>query len=200
MTLAVLQSCYARAVTGSHGRAGGEGLSEREGRWLADVTDDPGLDVLTSLYRSWRLTKVISLLPMTADGMATDELAGLLTQFWSSRAAVGPYFVEECLAFVDFLEEHNAIQSLAVADLVAFERARLELRDEIDAGSPTAERTVTLRHRPRELFDRSRRADAVVSAELSTLRGRLDAGGEERWAVVAGPDAGVELNVASAAR
>lgn len=190
--LAALQSAYASVVSDAPGPGV---LSGPRLHQLDEVCDDAGLDVVKMLYRSWRLTKVLSLLPLTTSAIATDELTVLLGEFWRRRRAVGPYFVEECLAFLDFLTTSDADRSSRLLDLAAFERARLELHDEIAAGAPRAERDVVLRHRPSDLFSVDTAESCEPAESPSTLRGSVDEQGAERWVVTSGPDDGLSLRV-----
>lgn len=190
--LAALQAAYASVVSDSPGP---DALAAEARHRVDTVRDDPGLGVVRMLYRSWRLTKVLSLLPLTTGAIPTDELTRLLEEFWRRRRAVGPYFVEECLAFLDFLETADVERADRLVDLAAFERARLELRDAVGAGAPRAECDVVLRRRPTVLF--SADADEVCRAdsEASVVHGHVDAAGDERWVVTEGPDAGLALRV-----
>lgn len=196
MSLAALQASYARIVTDSDGA---DDLSERELEQLRGFEDDAGLGVVKMLYRSWRLTKVLSLLPLTTGSIPTDELSELLGQFWQGRQAVGPYFVEECLAFLDFLSDCEIPRSDRLLDLIAFERARLELHDEVAAGAPSAERHVVLRHRPSRLFAPDTGDECPPPEAESTVHGQVDEHGNERWIVTTGPDSGMALRVGAPA-
>ncbi len=190
--LAALQSACASVVSDAPGPGAVSGHRLHQ---LDDVRADPGLDVVKMLYRSWRLTKVLSLLPLTTAAIPTDELTGLLGEFWQRRKAVGPYFVEECLAFLDFLTTSGVERSARLVDLAAFERARLELHDEIAAGAQRADRDVVLRHRPSELFSTDAAETCEPADSPSTLRGSVDEQGTERWVVTSGPDDGLSLRV-----
>jgi hypothetical protein len=189
MSLQALQTAFGLLVSGSPATDAGQaaGLSDEEQQQLDGVAEQRGLATVRMLYQSWRLTKVLTLLPLTIE-MLGDQAPVLLTEFWRHRPARGPYFVEECLALLHFIDERAGTFGASLRDVMAFERARLEMREAVSGGREHVSALVELDHDAAAVFRAARAGDA--SAELpagpTTLRGDLWADGTERWAVVGG--------------
>lgn len=198
MSLQALQSALGLLVSGARAAENVGNLTESERRSLDDIAQQPGIATVRMLYKSWRLTKILTLLPLTAE-ILRDVLADRLVQFWLQRPARGPYFVEECLAFLDFIEARGAELDVAsLADVVTFERARLEMRDALGRGVGHVSATLSFEHEPAMVFRSIRVAGPVpaLASSPTMLRGDLWSDGTERWIVVGDAPAGpAELEV-----
>jgi hypothetical protein len=197
MTQAAFQSVLARLVINpayrSRVRAEGEAglgaeaaeLSELEQRRALAVAADRGLDITRTLYHAWRLTKVLTLLPLTS-ALLGDELAATLEGFWRTRPARSLYFVEECLSFCEYLRRSNRVALPYVLDVVTFEEAKLRLRQDVVHGRAPVSRSITLRHEPQALLGALARGETPASPAPGTyvLEGVLDSDGQDRWHIV----------------
>lgn len=197
MTQRVFQAALAHLATepGFRERARLEGgavfgpdLTELERRRLAAVASDRGLDVTITLIKSFRLGKLLTLLPLTRTLLGDKRLAREVALFWQSRPPTSFYLVEEALAFCDHLEERRRL-GLRVAyleEVVAYERAMLELRRVRPDGTRPSPRRVQFRHDPRQLLaclsdgERPRR----IPKRPCVLSGALAADGSVEWCVV----------------
>ena len=196
MSQAAFQTAFARLVIDTEFRLSvaeggvdelGNDLTERELRRLAAIASQPGIEITATLYEAWRLTKVLTLLPRTAARLGTNRLANELRAFWTSNPATTLYFVEECLAFCEFLDARLAGDPVAyAADLLGFERAKLELHHAATwTDDPPAVRVV-LTHDPRVLLEDLVDADEFVDIPAGefVLEGSLDTAGDEHWHLV----------------
>jgi len=198
LNLAAFQSALADVVAGRDGDAQWPDLSTAELERLEDVAAQPGMRAIRMLYQSWRLTKILTLLPMTVASLGDQTAAALLRKFWLQRPALGPYFVEECIAFLDFLEGEGVTADGALADVVVFERARLELHSDITAGAASASRAVVLDHDPVDLLAAVARKNldaASPSTEPIAVLGEVTEIGHELWTITSGDRSGTVLDL-----
>jgi hypothetical protein len=164
MSLQAFQTALARLVTDTdlRQRVRSEGsamldsdLSPRERTRLARLTGDHGLDVTASLVTSFRLGKILALLPLTRVLLGDDRLVRELRLFWADHAPTSFYAVDESLAFCDHLQRRRRSNRLRVAyldDVMAYERAVLELRKPRPIGERPPPQRVRFRHDPARLL------------------------------------------------
>jgi hypothetical protein len=164
MSLQAFQTALARLVTDADFRERarsqgsailGSDLSPRERARLARLTDDHGLDVTASLVTSFRLGKILALLPLTRVLLGDDMLVRELRLFWADHAPTSFYAVDESLAFCDHLQQRRRSNRLPVAyleEVVAYERAVLELRKPRPIGEGSPPQLVRFRHDPARLL------------------------------------------------
>ena len=164
MSLQAFQSALARLVTDTDFRQrvrsqGGEilgsDLSPRERTRLTRLTDDHGLDVTASWVTSFRLGKILALLPLTRVLLGDDRLVRELRLFWADQAPTSFYAVDESLAFCDHLRRRrrsNRLRAAYLDDVVAYERAVLELRRPRPPGERPPPQLVHFRHDPARLL------------------------------------------------
>ncbi len=188
MTLAVFQTALAELVAEARDGSGGEDLADIERRRLAALADDRGVATMRMLYMSWRLTKVLSLLPLSLKLLGDEQTAALLRAFWAIRKATSLHFVEECLEFAAFLHARVDDKPQHFAAILDFETARLQLRMQQSLGLRPAAQRVVFGAEPAALL-----AALQGGADLSSvrpcpavLRGELDADGHERWTIEGG--------------
>ncbi len=179
------QAELAEMVAGTAaGFRAGEELTALDARRLTSLASQPGIGTMRTLYYSWRLTKVLSLLPLTTRALGSERLAASLRSFWQARRATSLYFVDECIAFLDFVADtllHNELPSLY--DVVAFERARLQLRcDQAKGIAPTPQR-VQVHHELTSIINALNAGADLSNLPLSDelLIGELSADGQESW-------------------
>lgn len=161
-------------------------LDALEQRRIDAVASQDGARVMWTLYCGWRLTKVLSLLPLTSALLGDGKLAEMLRRFWRGRQATTLYFVEECIGFLAFLQEALPEKPPRFDDVVAFESARLALREEQSRGLLPKPRVVLLSCEIGALIDAlSTGGDvAALPTRWHHVRGELDDGAAERWVVV----------------
>lgn len=181
MSAAVFQSALARLVVDPEFRDGvrerGEAalpgdLSDLERERLIHVAGHPGLDVTRTLHKGFRLSKLLTWLPLTCSVLDSEALAREVGGFWRRRLPVTFYYLEEAVDFCDYLLER--LERGAVRDVVAYERASLELQRARPEGVPVPLQVVHLRHDPQELLTAlSRGAPLAALADIPEQPCRL---------------------------
>jgi hypothetical protein len=78
-------------------------LSDRERRRLVGIATDPGLEITATLIKSFRLGKILTLLPLTRTLIGNERLAREATRFWAARPPTTLYPLEEAVEFCDYL-------------------------------------------------------------------------------------------------
>ena len=183
----VIDVDFRRTVAADSESAFEEDLTEKEHLRLVAIARQPGIEMTTTLYEAWRLTKILTLLPRTAALLGATRLAHELRAFWASTPATTLYFVDECLAFTDFLDGRLAAEPISYApDVLVFERANLLLRKAAARAPHSPVVRIVLAHDPSILFEQ-----LAAGAELTdvpagefVLEGRLSSDGEEQWHLV----------------
>ncbi len=129
-------------------------LTDLERYRLVAVARDPGLEVTATLIKGFRLGKIISLLPLTRALLGDKRLRRELRLFWAATPPDSFYPVVEVLAFCDHLLERlrSGLQVNYLEDVVAYERAIVELRRARPASSPAMSQVVCFRYDPACLF------------------------------------------------
>lgn len=191
MSLRTFQSMLARLVTepsfrdrvrtGEEGELG-PGLTEREQHRLRAAAGDPGLRVTATLVASFRLGKILQLLPLTRQMLGDARLVQEARAFWRECPPRTYYSLEEALEFCDYLLG-TAGRGPFVKEVVAFERVQLELRRVRPAGEPAPAQEVFFRHDPRDVLGplSEGRAPRQARRWFGRLRATLGQGGEVEW-------------------
>jgi hypothetical protein len=197
MSLQAFQAALARLVTDADFRQRlrsqgsevlGSDLSPRERARLARLADDHGLDVTASLVTSFRLGKILALLPLTRVLLGDERLVRELRLFWAEHPPTSFYAVEESLAFCDHLQRRrrsNHLRAAYLDDVLAYERAVLELRKPRPIGERPPPQFVRFRHDPARLLNslgEGRRPRAVPKLACA-FTGVLDEDGTIDWIV-----------------
>jgi hypothetical protein len=164
----VFQSALARLVVDPDFRDGvrergeaalGGELSDLERERLIHVAGHPGLDVTRTLHKGFRLSKLLTWLPLTCSVLDKEALAREVGEFWRLRLPVTFYYLEEAVAFCDHLLERASAG--AVRDVIAYERASLELQRARPEGEPAPLQVVELGHDPQELLTALSRSEPL---------------------------------------
>jgi hypothetical protein len=201
MSLCGYQSMLARLATDStlrdavrlNGDAAFRGaeLTARERARLLQVAFDPGLDVTAMLISSFRLGKILSLLPLTRVVLGERRLGREVKLFWKGRPPTSFYALEEVLAFCDYLEGRlsTGLRVAYLREVLYVERAMLELRRVGTKGVTTRE--VRFRHDPTQLLPclvagRRPRGIRALSCALVAV---AEQDGTIRWSPNALPEA-----------
>jgi hypothetical protein len=160
MSMSAFQSALTRMVSepGFRDRVRRDGtaldgdLTLREQRRLRQAAGDPGVRVTSVLVSSFRLGKVLFLMPLTRTLLGDSRLALELKAFWATQPPRSFYAVDECLAFCDFLLAQPRRQAYT-DDVVRLERTVLSFRRVRPEGAPPPPpQEVRFRHDPEQLF------------------------------------------------
>jgi hypothetical protein len=145
VSLALFQATLARLVCepGFRERVRGQGqaaalepgLTLREQRRLREAAADPGIEVTAMLIDSFRLGKILALLPLTRTLLGDAGLAREVRAFWATQPPRSFYALDECVAFCDFLVRRPWRRAYT-DDVVGLERAMLALRRVRPEGAP----------------------------------------------------------------
>lgn len=129
-------------------------VAERE-RLLAvaadgsDSADDPEDDANASLDRGPALRDLLGRLPLTFTLLDLVTSRRELAAFWGGRVPPGFYHLEQAIAFCDhLLARRDEIAVPYLAEIVAYERARLELLREPPDGGDAPLEWVEFEHDP----------------------------------------------------
>ncbi len=70
---------------------------------LLAAAADPGLDATRTIHKSFRLSKLLLVLPLTRSVLGPARFGREVAAFWAARPPVGFYYLDEALSFCDFL-------------------------------------------------------------------------------------------------
>ena len=122
--------------------------AERD-RLVAQATD-AGLALSRKLHQGWRLTKLLTLLPITFRVGDPTLLADLVGRYWREHRPAGLYFEAEAAAFAAYVVDQVPPDSV-VHDAALLEGALLAVGGRGPAAGP-AEIMLHLTHDPRLLL------------------------------------------------
>jgi hypothetical protein len=108
--------------------------------------------VTATLIESFRLGKILALLPLTRTMLGDDRLGEEARRYWSESPPRSFYAVDEVIGFCDYLHRRLA-DDLCVpclSDVVSLERTMLDLRRPSPGGPVT--RQIHLQHDAVELL------------------------------------------------
>jgi hypothetical protein len=191
VSLQAFQSTLARLVTEpsfrDRVRTGeeaelGPGLTAREHQRLRAAAGDPGLRLTATLVGSFRLGKILQLLPLTRQMLGDARLVQEARAFWRESPPRTYYSLEEALQFCDYLLG-RAGRGPFVKEVVAFERVQLELRRARPEGDAVPPQEVLFRHDPRDVLGplAEGRAPRQARRWFGRLRASLRPDGEVEW-------------------
>ena len=168
----------------------GKDLTDIERRRLIAAAAHKGLDITRTLHNAWRLSKILSMLPFTCALLGQGRFVREVSAFWRKRLPRSLHFFEEALAFCDYLDARlrSGLRVTYLEEVVAYERARVELYLSRVTGAPISPRRVEFRHDPQRLIDAlaAGRRPRRVAEESYVLEGTLAEDGNIRWRVVEG--------------
>jgi hypothetical protein len=192
MSAAAFQSALARLVVDPDFRDGvrargaealPEELSDLERERLLAVAADRGLDITRTLHVGFRLAKLLAWIPLTCAVLGREVRTREAGEFWKRRLPVSFYYLEEAVAFCDYILERagEGLDVPYLEEVAAYERASLELRRARPAGEPAAPQTVDFRHDPEALLGTLARGEEIGSLPEMPCRlvGRRVEGGVE---------------------
>ncbi len=188
---AEFQTAQARLVTDSEflkraqlekENAFGSGLSAVERRRLTALASQKGIIVTARLIRSFRLGKILSLLPLSCT-LLGDHLAREATAFWNVNPPDSFYSLGEALAFCRYLQESPiSTEVVYLKEVVGYEEAMLELSGAKVTGEVLS-RVVRFSHNPAVLLCslREGRFPTGVPEMSCDLVAKLDEQGVISW-------------------
>jgi hypothetical protein len=194
MTQSVFQSTVARLVIDpdfrdrvcAHGVVAlDSNLSSLEQQRVMAIVSDRGLDATRTLHKSFRLTKIYTLLPLTRALLGPQRLATEISSFWKAELPVSHYFMEEAIAFCDFLRKRlsSGLRIKYLEEIVAYERANLTLRRPRTNGDAAEPQFVKFDHDPVTLLPllMNGKSPRAVPALSCFLVGSLGLDGKVQW-------------------
>jgi hypothetical protein len=159
-------------------------LSPLERRRLAQVASNPGLRITALLISSFRLAKLVTLLPLTRALLGADLLASEADRYWTVEPPTSFYLLEEALAFCDHLLARQAVLDVVFLDeVVGYERAMLRLRRVQGTDERPEPEVIRFTHDPRSVLPtlaaglRPDKAPELVCSFIGTM----DGDGEIDW-------------------
>jgi len=158
-------------------------LTPREASRLATIAGDRGLDMNRTLHKGFRLGKLRALLPLTCSLLAPARLAREVAAFWGANPPSSFSFLPEALEFCAFLEQ-RPLRSVYLAEVLAYERATLEL--ERARLGPAPPQSVRFRHDPVRLLGTlaAGRRPRSVPERPCLLLGSKEGDAPTRWTLV----------------
>ncbi len=195
MTQARFQRVLGRLVTDRDFRArlrrGGavprSGLSAVERRRLAAIAAAPGLGLTARLIDSFRLGKLMTLLPLTRALLGPVRFAREAEAYCAKAPPVSFYLADEALAFCDHLL--GACRRPYLAEVAGYERAMIELKRPRPGGTARPTQRVVFDHDPAVLLPPLARGERPRAAprRRHVALGFLDAEGKVDWRIETAP-------------
>lgn len=120
-----------RDLVASERSLGMDGFTELERRRLVHCAQDRGMDITRMLYKGWRLTKLVSMAPLTCV-LLGEHLVEEASSFWLTHPPTSLYFLDEALSFLAHVEgrQLDGVPAEKLDAIVAHERSLLESRRE----------------------------------------------------------------------
>jgi hypothetical protein len=169
----------------------GGDLTLLERQRLTAVARDAGLDITRTLHKAFRLGKLLMTLPYTCALLGEDQLAQEVSNFWRERPPRSFYFLEEGLAFCEYLALRitHGLQVEYLDEVVTYERAALELQRAAIAGDRVTPRRINFRHDPQILLAclAKRERPCAVAEGFFPLIGKLSADNTVEWSLPTDP-------------
>ena len=192
MTVLAFQTALARlivepdfrdAVRASGAAALAAPLTPLEASRLVTIASDRGLDMNRTLHKGFRFGKLRALLPLTCSLLTPARLMREVAAFWQANPPASFSFLPEALEFCAFLEQRQ-LRSVYLAEVLAYERAALEL-ERARVGLPPPQ-SVRFRHDPVRLLGTlaAGRRPRSVPERPCVLLGSKDGDAPARWTLV----------------
>jgi hypothetical protein len=185
MARLVVDAVFCGRVRSEHELALDGDLTTLERERLVAIASDRGLDATRTLYKGFRLSKLYATLPLTCTLLGDGRLAREIGLYWSACVSVSLYYFEEAFGFCDHLQARlrSGLRVAYLDEVLAYERASLELQRPRRDGDVPAPQLVMFRHDPELLLGRlaaGRRPRAIPQLSC-TLLGKLDAENKMLW-------------------
>jgi len=104
---------------------------EDERSSLAALAAAPGIAAMRVVHRSFRLNKVLALLPLTGRVLGEQRLSDELERYWKDTPSASFYYFEEAGRFCAYLEdrfERGELEGALLRDALIYEGACIRLR------------------------------------------------------------------------
>ncbi|MGA9771225.1 MAG: hypothetical protein WBV94_19480 [Blastocatellia bacterium] len=196
VTQECFQSIVARLVSDpefrdsvrAHGIPAPDGeLTTLEQERVISIARGRGIDAARTLHKSFRLTKIYTMMPLTRALLGPDRLATEISSFWKAKLPVSHYFIEEAIAFCDFLRDRicSGLQIKYLEEIVAYERANLELRRARTDDDVAKPQYIRFDHDPVTLFTQLMNGESLqdIPPLACLLIGSLNQNGEVQWQI-----------------
>jgi hypothetical protein len=162
-------------------------LTSLEQERVMSIVSERGLDATRTLHKSFRLTKLYKMLPLTRRLLGPARLVPLIGSFWQLSPPVSHYFLEESIAFCDFLLDRikSGLVDEYLEEVVSYERAKLILKHPMPGTDDYQNVVIQLRHDPSILFAQLAQGKVPrnVPYRSCVLKGRRERDGEIHWEV-----------------
>ncbi|MCE9660057.1 MAG: hypothetical protein K8R60_15960 [Burkholderiales bacterium] len=158
-------------------------LTALESSRLVTIASDRGIDMNRTLHKGFRLGKLRALLPLTCSLLPPARLAREVAAFWRANPPASFSFLPEALEFCAFLERRS-LRSVYLAEVLAYERATLEL--ERARVGPAPPQSVRFRHDPVRLLGTlaAGRRPRAVPPRTCLLLGSKEGDEPAHWTLV----------------
>jgi hypothetical protein len=104
---------------------------------LSSLASQPGIAAMRVVYRSFRLNKILALLPLTGYVLGEERLSDELERYWQQTPSGSFYYFEEAGRFCEYLAQRVTSGELDIAllrDVLLYERTCLQLRHAVSEG------------------------------------------------------------------
>jgi hypothetical protein len=147
------------------------------------------MDAISTIHKGFRLGKLMPMLPLTCALLGPRRLNREAHAFWKSRPPLTFHFLEEALAFCEFLDgrmQSGTLKAAYLDEILVFERAALRLQAARVAGDEHARQVVRFRHDPEKLMAliAAHKRRSRVRVRACTLLGELHGQDEPVWSIV----------------
>lgn len=150
-------------------------LSPRERDRLVAQATDAGLALSRKLHKGWRLTKLLTLLPVTFRVGDPVLLSDLVDAYWRDHLPQGLYFEAEAAGFAAYVAD-RVPAGTAVRDAALLECALLAVGQRGPSAEQEASIELRLAHDPRRLLSGSPAGDDPSQPEGSGFDVTVSAG------------------------
>jgi hypothetical protein len=181
----------ARMAEADFGKLSDE-LTATERERLTSQARDPGMALSRKLHKGWRLTKLLTLLPMSFRVGDPDVLSDLVEEYWRLNLPNGLYFEAEAARFAIMVVEKAGHDTL-LYDAASVEAARLVVGHSSAAAQSIV---VHVHHDPAVLF----RGDSQAPAGMFDVRVSAGTADQEIAVARCAGSCGVEQRAGAVAR
>jgi len=126
-------------------------LTPTERRRLAAAARDPGFSITETMYRGFRIGRVVKTLPLTFALLGERRIASELRRFWRVQPPTTVFYVDEALAFCDYLRGRigaRGLRGVYLEEVLEYERAGILLQRRDREGQLPHRQGVQFRHDP----------------------------------------------------
>jgi hypothetical protein len=164
------------------------GLDETERAQLTHLAAQPGIAAMRVVYRSFRINKVLAMLPLTGRLLGERALYEALERYWHETPSGSFYYFEEAGRFCDHLWgriESGDLDVPLLSDVLLYEQASIRLQQAAGEGRDLLLQ-VEFEHDPSFLEDLAagRPVPPGLTSSPTALLGAARASGAVEWYVL----------------